>query len=386
MFVQKTTGRVFSRWNGQQAGCLVIFSLVIVFVAAGVGEAGVLAQLGGEWQTGIDTSCSQEDWSTTARSLLRLQLRAGSHPWRFYADASTELKADLDSDSGWELEGDLERLYLKLYLPAADVSLGKQRINWGVGYAWAPTDLFNPPDPLDPDGRRLGVSAAVVRFPVGPLAYWSFVAARKDGGKGLTGKRDSWQYGIRRRGNYGTTDWSVLVITDTDTTTVGGDLKGDLGIGWHGEAAYRMPSNGSSRGWEAVVGGDYSWDDGRFVWLGEYFYNSAGAATKDTYDYTAWLGGQERYLARHYAFNQLTYQYDEFTSLGGSVLTNIVDGSAAWTVGANIFLTGAWQLSLAATVFTGEEGDEFAGGSLPSYSAALSRPDCIVKAQVVYSF
>ena len=38
----------------------------------------------------------------------------------------------------------LDRAYLKFYLPQADITAGRQRIAWGAGYIWNPTDAFNP--------------------------------------------------------------------------------------------------------------------------------------------------------------------------------------------------------------------------------------------------
>ena len=346
-------------------------------------------QVGGEWQTGVYAVQTQGSWSGSMESVLRLKLRLGDYPWKLYADVGTTLGRAPGADGDWTVTTELERAYLKVFLPRADLSLGRQQISWGVGYAWSPTDVFNPPDAVDPGGLRHGVDAAVIKVPAGPLAYWSLVAARNDRSSTQQGSGVAWQYGARYHANYGGTDWSFAAVSDTRTTMVGADAKGDLvvgdfALGWHAEIAHHMPHGGSGPWVEGVLGADRSWGGGKIVWAGEYFYNSRGAATQDSYDYISWFAGDRTYLARHYAFTQLTYQHDEFTSILGSVLANLVDRSAILTAGTSMLLGDRWKLSLSASALVGGLGGEFAGGAVPGTST--KRPDMVLKAQVAYSF
>ncbi|NPV51901.1 MAG: hypothetical protein HPY71_00045 [Firmicutes bacterium] len=322
-------------------------------------------------------------------SMLRLKLRLGDYPWKLYVDVGTTLGRAPGAGGDWTVTTELERAYLKVFLPWADLSLGKQQISWGVGYAWSPTDVFNPPDALDPGGLRQGMDAAVIKVPAGPLAYWSLVAARNDRSSIQQGSGAAWQYGARYHANCGGTDWSLAAVRDTRTTMVGTDAKGDLvagdlALGWHAEIAHHAPHDGSGPWVECVLGADHSWGGGKIVWAGEYFYNSRGAATQDSYDYVSWLAGDRTYLARHYAFTQLTYQHDEFTSVLGSVLANLVDRSAVLTAGTSMLLGDRWKLLLSASALVGGPGGEFAGGAVPGTSTR--RPDMVLKAQVAYSF
>ena len=47
----------------------------------------------------------------------------------------------------------------------ADITLGKQVVAWGSGYAWNPTDAINLRNPLSPTEPRKGVGALVVDIP-----------------------------------------------------------------------------------------------------------------------------------------------------------------------------------------------------------------------------
>ncbi|MDK2930044.1 MAG: hypothetical protein PWR07_175 [Bacillota bacterium] len=321
--------------------------------------------------------------------MLRLKLRLGDYPWKLYADVGTTLGRVPGTDGDWTVTTELERAYLKIFLPWADLSLGKQQITWGVGYAWSPTDVFNPPNALGPDGLRPAVEAAVIRVPAGPLAYLSLVAARNERSSTQQGGGAAWQYGARYHANYGGTDWSLAAARDTGTTMVGVDAKGDLvvghlALGWHAEVAHHAPHDGSSPWVEGVLGADRSWGGGKVVWAGEYFYNSRGAETQDSHTYTSWLAGDRTYPARHYVFTQLTYQHDEFTSVLGSVLANLVDRSAALTAGTTILLGNRWTLSLSATGLAGRPGAEFTGGAIPN--ASFSTPNVVLKARAAYNF
>ena len=128
--------------------------------------------------------------------ILRLQARTLTYPWRIFFDGRLQAKGPVNQPRAWETKADVDRLYLRLYLAAVDLTFGRQTVNWGVGYAWSPTDVFNPPDPTDPQGLRRSIDAAVAQVPVGPLDYWTVAVADQ-------------RFGVRRRGNMSGTDWSL---------------------------------------------------------------------------------------------------------------------------------------------------------------------------------
>ena len=196
-----------------------------------------------------------------ASASVRIQARTATYPWRAFLDGRIGLRGPVSGSGSWRSDSELHRLYVRRYFPQGQVSLGKQFVNWGVGYAFSPTDVFNPPDPTDPSAIRPGIVAATVQWSVGPLDYWHLAAA--------IGK-----YGLRRRGNVGGTDWSLLAVSDDGRTILGFDLDGDLGIGWHAAAAYYLPKKGSHGHWHGLIGADYSWLEGRLLWLGEYAFHA----------------------------------------------------------------------------------------------------------------
>lgn len=65
-----------------------------------------------------------------------------------------------------------ERAYLKINLPLVDLTLGKQRVAWGTGYIWNPTDVFNPftLSFAVREEQKQAVEAVRAEFPLGPTA------------------------------------------------------------------------------------------------------------------------------------------------------------------------------------------------------------------------
>lgn len=283
---------------------------------------------GGEWRGGVDFTYSDGPVTGRAHGELGISARTETYPWRAFFDGRLRIAGPITGDGPWEAQDRVDRLYLRLYLPRADVSLGKQFVNWGVGYAWDPTDVFNPPDPTDPLGERPGVLSAVVRIPVGPLDYWSLAAAEE-------------RLGVRRRGNIDGTDWAVVAVADRGDAVIGADFKGDLGVGWRLGAAYRIPQGSSGfaseeASWQALLGADYSWLNGKLVWLGEYFVERSKAAG----------------TGRH-TFQQLSYGVDEFTSVSASVLAELPAGQRVWSAALTTALGGESRLAVGLSLLDG---------------------------------
>ncbi len=279
-----------------------------------------LIRMGGEWSLLLDGTRVGTAERLQASTALRLQGRTLTHPWRIFFDGRVIGSGSTEQD--FSAEARLDRLYLRLYLPGADVTVGKQTVNWGSGYAWSPTDVFNPPDPHDPTGVRKGVTSVVLQAPVGPLDYWSVAFASE-------------QAGVRRRGNVSGVDWSLLAALDRGDVVLGGDLKGDRGIGWRIAGAYRLPDEaGAARSMQVVFGADYSWFSGRLHWIGEYMMDRGTAGP-----------GADR------TFHQVAYQIDEFSSVSAALLADLTARQSAWTLGAATALGGQSKVALALTLF-----------------------------------
>lgn len=329
----------------------IFLSIAVGFVLAAFASPPAFGQAttihwGGTISAGGEAFFYEEETHIDAMGALRLQARTLTYPWRVFFDGRLRATGPMNTDGSWETKSDVDRLYLRLYLPSADITLGRQFVNWGVGYAWSPTDVFNPPDPTDPQGLRKGIDAAVAQIPVGPLDYWTIALAEK-------------RYGVRRRGNISGTDWSVAAISDAGDTVIGADLKGDLGVGWHVAFAHRISDAPSAKSTSTLLlGTDYSWLSGDLFWVGEVLIQP-NPISGETESHT---------------FQQLTYRWDDFTSISGSVLAPLQSGVRWWNASYHTVLSAQSELTVALTLLDGDFGP-----GLPAERARL-------KAEYAYAF
>jgi len=61
----------------------------------------------------------------------------------------------------------IDNMFLEFHHKLFDLTLGKQQISPGVGYAWNPTDIFNLKDLMDPTYENNGISALKLSIPLG---------------------------------------------------------------------------------------------------------------------------------------------------------------------------------------------------------------------------
>ncbi|MBI5631341.1 MAG: hypothetical protein HY921_10720 [Elusimicrobia bacterium] len=213
---------------------------------------------------------------------------------------------------------------------------GRQRVAWGTGKFWNPTDILNPyqPTSLEREERR-GVDALYARQGLGTLSQLEAAWAPEA----------SWPAQIllgRAGSNWKDYDFSLMggkVASSTSSWMLGGDFAGNLWDGtFHGEWSYtdlktRTPF------WKVDVGYEYTFPSETTVSalkdlaLGlEYFHNGQGIA-----------------LARDYLGFSASKDVHPLLKLELFLITNLNDGSRflgpslQWNALENLYLTGGFQ-------------------------------------------
>ena len=145
----------------------------------------------------------------------------------------------------------VDRLYVDAYLPAADLRIGRQALNWGSAFMVNPTDPFPQVLLLEPWRPRAGVNAARASIPVGDAHRLQLVAGSDD-------TFQSPRLAARGTANLLETDWSLVGAWRPEASDglVGVDIKGTLGVGFWGEGAWHVREQDPYG--EAAVGVDYS--------------------------------------------------------------------------------------------------------------------------------
>jgi hypothetical protein len=177
----------------------------------------------------------------------------------------------------------LDRLYLRLAGADTQATIGRQRIPWGNGTAFAPADFFNPPNPMDPGGPRQGADGVMVRRALGPLGYVAAAAAFvKPSAPGLAGMATGLLGAAPGDPRGGGLSGSVKAATHAGRTDFGlgwgydalaarhlvfAEAQGDLGVGWHASLARCFGEAGEK--WSGAAGVDLSFA-GKYVAMVEY--------------------------------------------------------------------------------------------------------------------
>ncbi|MBU0671693.1 MAG: hypothetical protein KJ732_01550 [Candidatus Margulisbacteria bacterium] len=247
-----------------------------------------------------------------------------------------------------------DRAYLKLAFPLADITVGQQRIAWGAGYLWNPTDVFNPftlSFAVDED-EESEPQAVRVEVPMGEAGGLdTYVETNK---AWLSAAK-----GIRFHSNLGLYDFSLSYVDrGAGAFQLGADTTGELfGLGVRSEVALISPA-AANRYIQSVLGGNYTFENGWGLDM-EYYFNGLGVKNKDNYDWTNLLAGNISQLGMDYFYFAAYKALDEITNIRFSLLLNADDLSRIYypTFSRNIFQN--FDLSLEAMLTGGDTGSEF---------------------------
>lgn len=225
------------------------------------------------------------------------------------------------------------------------IRAGRQRIAWGSGKLWNPTDVLNAFDPtsVERDERR-GVDALYARGGIGSLGQAELVWA----------PHDSWiDHSLLARGRANWEGWDAAVMGgkipgSTGSFVVGGDFARELFEGTaHGEAAWFDPENRTPY-WKAGLGYDYNFPSGTAVVV-EVYHAGNGNLDPRRYDYAALRAGREQSVAQNYAGATFSKDLHTLWKFECAAIVNADDNSTlaypsiAWNALDDLWLTAAWR-------------------------------------------
>ncbi|MBS1271754.1 MAG: hypothetical protein MAGBODY4_00886 [Candidatus Marinimicrobia bacterium] len=246
----------------------------------------------------------------------------------------------------------LDRAFVSLALPNADVYIGRQPIAWGSARVINPTDIIAPftYDELDTE-ERTGVDAIRVRIPLGFMGEFDFGYVA---GKKFVFDRSA--VFARTKFYAMETDVSLLLLKFQEHLMAGADFARSLGdAGFWLEAAYVLNKpfedftlQNVDNYFRGSVGLDYSFSGETYGFI-EYHYNDAGV--KDNKDYSgillnppaAYEDGAVYLLGKSYLAPGISYQYTPLVTLAGQALYNTADRS--------MFLSPSLEYNIAQNVY-----------------------------------
>ncbi|MFQ5707657.1 MAG: hypothetical protein ACE5HO_09430 [bacterium] len=284
---------------------------------------------------------------------------------------SQNLRRPTFADLDWSIsEGnqhhvrqDLFRAFATLYTEKMQITLGRQRIAWGTGFAWNPTDLLNPFNPAAIElEEKAGVDAAYVTVPLGALSR--FEAAFAPG----RGRLES-STAVRMSGNFLGYDVSVMAGDFREDQVVGGDFAGYVGgAGFRGEFAYTR-KHGAANYFRAVLNADYNFPNDIYAFV-EVYFNGQGSTNKANYDVAELLTGDTFNLAKNYLAAAVNKNLTPLLNVGFYDLFNLNDGSQLFGPSLTYSLATNLEVAFSAYFFLGAADSEF-GAQQNSYFTFL---------------
>lgn len=185
-----------------------------------------------------------------------------------------------------------------------DITLGRQRVNWGRNLIWNPNDIFNTYNFLDFDyEERPGSDAVRIQYYTGDFSRLELAAKKgrlkDDHIVALLYGFNKWSYDFQIISGIYQNDWVL-------GTGWAGNLKN---MGFKGEVSYfvpRMDYVGAKNVWSASVSLDYGFKNGLYLY-GSALYNESASS----YD-----GGVENLsLTAITAKNLMPFEFSSYVQL-----------------------------------------------------------------------
>jgi opacity protein-like surface antigen len=263
----------------------------------------------------------------------------------------------------WDLEGDyvdqqslfmrhrLHRGFVSLNTAVADAYLGRQRIAWGSGHMWNPTDLFNPYNPAQLEREeRTGVDAVLVEKTFSALSRLSLAYAPQ---RNAPASR-----ALRYRTNFANTDLALMAGEFRDSRVIGFEFAGRIGdAGVYGEAAYTRPAAAGAFT-RAVLGAEYAFAN--TLTLGaEYYWNGEGTTQRSRYDFARLFAGEIQNVAKRYIGARLRYDLTPLLRSDNFLILNLDDSSRFFAPSLVYSLASNWDVAVGVQWFSGAADSEY---------------------------
>lgn len=171
----------------------------------------------------------------------------------------------------------VERLWTKISNDKIELTLGRQRINWGVNLVWNPNDIFNTYSFVDFDyEERPGSDAAVLKYNISTMS--SITAATKVGKH-----RNDDVYALMYKLNKWNYDFQFLTSWYEKDIAAGLGWAGSIGnVGFKGEGTYFHPRKNNSTTADVIntsIEFDYAFNGKVYANASYLFFNNGLVST-----------------------------------------------------------------------------------------------------------
>ena len=175
------------------------------------------------------------------------------------------------NEKNFILHSMIDRLWIKYQKNKLEISLGRQRVNWGINTIWNSNDLFNAYNFIDFDYiERPGSDVLRMIYSGDNLSSFEFIYMPKRSGRNIYAA----MYKLNKIGY----DFQFLAANYFDDLVLGGGWAGNIkNAGFKGELSYFINNNFNNT-LSLSTSLDYSFKNGYYL-LGSYLHNSEGSNT-----------------------------------------------------------------------------------------------------------
>ena len=230
--------------------------------------------------------------------------------------AATGLLFASTPDSTAAVTMELRKLYLEVFTSLADVSLGRQIINFGVGTLFSPINAFTVPLLSDLNFVRTGSDVVRLDAQFNEVSGLEAVSTVAGSLPGLTSALKLYtnvlDFDIAGVGMYRGSRNEVLA---------GAYFKGDLELGVYGEAVEHFVYSPGLQYFEGMLGADYSIESTLFFTL-EYYYNGSPASPGSLAPVDL-ASAPALFLNQHYLYFMTRWQVSDLVGISGSMVWDI---------------------------------------------------------------
>lgn len=224
---------------------------------------------------------------------------------------------------------DFYRYYLSYQGENSIVTVGLQRVPFGVGRVWNPVDVFNPINSFSIDSsEREGVKAARVEYFINDLSGFDVVAGEE-------------KVGFRLKGFLEYGDFGIIGVKDEEKKVLGAIFDGeipDIGIGTRIEGGQFFLEEGDTEYTDFIIGADYGFENSLIAVL-EYRNNSL--------------------YKREYGAATLSYTFSPLFTGNFIHIASLEDGSSFSSPVVSYSVSDDSTFKIGAMVYSGDATDEF---------------------------
>lgn len=212
---------------------------------------------------------------------------------------------------------EISRLALWLGSENLRITVGKQRLYWGVARVFKPLDIFNPTNFYEPGYERPGSNAILGYVSLGSLTSIRGIVIPRFNVKQSIG-------GLRFGSNLYRNDIGLNVMHQPrpQKTILGAEVTGELELGYWSEFSYTWDNTANYS--KVSVGVDYTFPLQVYSML-EYFFDGSGENNPENYDFSKIQRTERVTLAQQYLYISVGSVYNPLLRPTINAIINVND-------------------------------------------------------------